>query len=170
MQIKAPLLIATLVSLVAANAHAQTVPLDSALQLGRRLRVFTPTVSSGRLTGRIEVIRSDSAYIWVNDRGVRPVPLAEIDSVQASRGKRHLSAAFLGIFVGATAGAATLGSLGYISGRNCTGECLPGGRLGALFGAMIGAPVGAAVMGARGFERWETMWSKPTVVITFPFE
>lgn len=146
---------------VAANANSQTIPLDSALQLGTRVRVFTPTVPPGKISGSVERIGNGSLYIWTDARGVRPVPLAAVDSVQLSRGKRHLTAAFLGVFVGAATGAATLGGLGYIASRNCTGECLPGGILGAMFGAVLGAPVGAVVMGIRGIDVWTTVWPPP---------
>ena len=155
---KTVLLVALLFSSVAVDANSQTIPLDSALQLRTRVRVFTPTVSSGRLAGKVEVVRYDSAFVWVNGGGLGHVPLAAIDSVQVSRGKRHLPAAFLGLWVGAAAGAAILGGAGIVHDAVVDQYGIPAVAYGLLYGVLIGAPVGAVVMGARGFEAWTTVW------------
>lgn len=154
--------IALLVGLLAPGCtdpvRAQSGFSTMVLEPSARVRLFAPEAGVRRIVGRLEEIRSDT--IVFSTYGQQPLSLArsQIDSVQVSRGRRHLPAAFLGVFAGAAAGAALLGGTGILLDTFGTPSDIPGVAFGLYYGVLIGAPVGAVVLGVRGFEAWATVW------------
>jgi hypothetical protein len=139
-------------------AGAQASAPDSVLQVGTRVRVFESSPATRKVVGHIAALDGDTLTLYAKDSRVRAVPLGFVDSVQVSRGRRHLPAAFLGVFAGAAAGAALLGGTGILLDTFGTPSDIPGVAFGLYYGVLIGAPVGAVVLGVRGFEAWAAVW------------
>jgi hypothetical protein len=139
-------------------AGAQASAPDSVLQVGTRVRVFESSPSTRKTVGQLAALDRDTLTLYAKDSRVRAVPLERIDSVQVSRSRRHLPAAFLGVFAGAAVGAALLGGTGMLLDTFGTPSDIPAVAFGLYYGVLIGAPVGAVVLGVRGFEAWATVW------------
>ncbi len=125
-------------------------PNTSLINPGDRVRITAPGLSDRRVIGKARIFRGDTLVIYPEGRGQPSIfPLSALDSLEKSRGKRHLPAAFLGLVAGGATGALLGGGIPALGGGG------PVTAIGATYGTFVGAAVGAIVLGARGFERWK---------------
>lgn len=112
------------------------------IQPEARVRIMRASPDDAWLTGRVQQLTTDTLTLRV--RGdVRALPLAELQRVEASRGRRRTLWAAGGALAGATAGVvysrATLDDdPADIGGVQNSAEGLANTLTGALFGAVIG--------------------------------
>jgi hypothetical protein len=112
------------------------------LQPEARVRVMRASPDDAWLTGRLQQLTTDTLTLRVRD-DVRALPLAEVQHLQASRGRKRTLWAAGGALTGAVAGVvysrATLDDdPADIGGVQNSAEGVANTLTGALFGAVIG--------------------------------
>ena len=148
---------------------------SASLAPGARVRVTAPNDNLKRVVGTVAEVRNDSILL-VNNRESRAVALANVTSLEVSKGQRSmfLRDAGLGLGIGAVAGYV----MGYATYEECNPDpygffdCMfePESRgqaatWGGLVGGALGLVSGALVGAFHRVDRWESLTVPPRVTI-----
>ena len=139
---------------------------DTPVAPGTRVRVFAPRVDVEPLPGTVVALGADTLVLDVDGwhREVwQPrvsIPLALLERIEVSQGKKGKSKAINGAVIGFILGAPIGGLLAYVScmiglhvGENCIGETVTGVLLIGGLGAGIGVAIGSGIKA----ELWEAV-------------
>ena len=150
------LFLMTLVVVLPSDASAQAVP-----SLGHRIRI--KQVDGTVLTGRLATLSPETIQLWIGSDDLAEVPVARIEVLETSLGRRRRFAKYYGITVAA---ASVVGGMIYaLTWSPCTetgwftcwphpdsrGEAFGWGFAG---GAIIGLPLGLIIGSKVREERW----------------
>jgi hypothetical protein len=136
---------------------------QSIASVGERVRITTPSQRGGyRYVGRVSAATRDSLTVQSPDIGTRSVAIADITTLEVSRGVRGngrrgmLYGTIIGLGAGAVIGGATYKK------PDCAGNFLcPEGRGIDIFGgAVVGGLVGFAAGGFWGLTHPSERWTR----------
>jgi hypothetical protein len=155
----------------ATAAGASSEALSDLLSPGTRLRIIAPRMARDRIVGIVRAVHRDTVIldtadvareqrrffpstVLVEEYRQMSLPLAEVGSVERSRGRSRAIGALKGGLRGALI-AGVLSGLGSLSAGSRDGITLRDFTRGASEGMIVGVAIGAPWGWASGAEQWQ---------------
>jgi hypothetical protein len=128
---------------------------------GSRVRAST---ANGRVSGTVLEVGADSVFLRNDGAGRSALAQSDVTRLEVSRGveTHKLRNGSLGFLAGAVLGAALIKSSGDETDDEFGIATAVMGLSAMVVGGALGAVTGV-VIGARGHERWETIWTRSGV-------
>jgi hypothetical protein len=143
------------------SAAQSSSPGNLPVVAGSRVRAST---ANGRVSGTVLQVGADSVFLRSDGAGRSALAQSDVTRLELSRGveTHKLRYGSLGFLAGAVLGAVLIKSGGNENEDEFGIGAAVVGLSAMLTGGVLGAMTGA-VIGARGHERWETVWTRSGV-------